>query len=119
MDSGAAERTTLTENSRQDRPADAVSLVDGGTLDALLERAHEEGVVRGVVDRIPQHPEQRCRSGSVAGAGHRAGQHVSFDAALSLRGVVVGFAVCQLAAYGRSTRQQPQHNDAQDPSEPT
>ncbi len=50
--------------------------------------------MRGVVGRIPQHPEQRCRSGSVAGAGHRAGQHVSFDAALSLRGVVVGFAGC-------------------------
>ena len=44
MDSGAAEGTTLAENSRRARPPDAVSLVDGETLDALLERAHGEGV---------------------------------------------------------------------------
>ena len=34
----------MTENSRRARPRDAVSLVDGETLDALLERAHGEGV---------------------------------------------------------------------------
>ncbi len=44
MDSGAAEGTALAENSRRARPPDAVSLVDGETLDALLERAHGEGV---------------------------------------------------------------------------